>query len=198
MIAMTRYDSKLNLRDARALYFEINNFKNGGYEDRWVKMKAGPIPIAFPNTAARVRAVKYHDLHHVLTEYSTTWTGEAEIGAWEVATGCAHHYPAWILNLLAFAIGLLIAPRAVYQAFIRGRHSANLYQRVFSDELLAQRVGHMREELHLDERIGEASREDKLSFVMWALVSVLTYFATGAMMLAPLVIAALLIFILWV
>ena len=69
---MTLYDPQLTLRNARGRYFEINNFNDGGYDDRWLKMKAGPIPISFPNTKARVRAVKFHDLHHVLTEYPTT------------------------------------------------------------------------------------------------------------------------------
>lgn len=189
---MAIYDSGLSMRDARTLYFEINNFKNGGYDDRWVKIRVGPLPIAFPNTRARLRVVKYHDLHHVLTEYSTTWKGEAQIGAWEVATGCPCNYAAWILNLLGFAVGLLICPRATYRAFMRGRHSANLYKRDFSEELLSQRVGELRAELRLDEGIKRRSRQDKLSFLMWALVSALTYFATGAILLAPLAILVLL------
>src|SRR5688572_13294780 len=111
------YDPSSTLRDARQIYFEANDFGNGGYDDRWVKLKAGPFAIWFPNTAARKRAVKFHDLHHVLTEYQTTWTGEAEIGAWEIASNCRDHYAAWILNLAAFGLGLFIAPSAVFQAF---------------------------------------------------------------------------------
>ena len=171
---MSKYDAELTLRDARTLYFEINNFKNGGYDERWVKMKAGPIPIAFPNTKARVRAVKFHDLHHVLTEYSTTWSGEAEIGAWEVATGCAAHYPAWVLNLWAFAIGLIINPGGVYRAFMRGRQSSNLYRRVFDDALLANKVGVVRRELNLDKSVEPSSVTDKISFAFWALISVIS------------------------
>lgn len=103
---MAAYSSELTLRDARQQYFVLNGFGDGGYQATWVKLKAGPIPIYFPNTKARVRAVKFHDVHHVLTEYQTTWSGEAEIGAWEIASGCGRHYPAWLLNLNAFAIGL--------------------------------------------------------------------------------------------
>jgi hypothetical protein len=190
---VARYDPELTLREARALYFEINNFKAGGYEDRWVKMKAGPFPIAFPNTQARVRAVKFHDLHHVLTEYNTTWRGEAEIGAWEVATGCAHHYPAWILNLLAFAIGLVINPSGVHRAFLRGRQSSNLYRRTFNDQLLAHKVGDMRAELGLNEHQKPATRADEVSFAAWASISVFTYFVTGVITLAPLILLALLV-----
>src|SRR5436305_12839289 len=130
------YPSEMTLGDARSRYFELNNFgKGGGYDERWIKVKVWHFPIWLPNTAGRVRAVKYHDLHHVLTEYPTTWRGEAEIGAWEVATGCAGHYPAWLLNLEAFAIGLVINPRGVFRAFVRGRRSGNLYRRRFGDEL---------------------------------------------------------------
>src|SRR5215470_18087947 len=83
---MPSYADSLTLRDARAQYFTENNFGDGGYTAKWVKVQAGPIPIYFPNTAARVHAVRFHDLHHVATEYKTTWTGEAEIGAWEIAS----------------------------------------------------------------------------------------------------------------
>jgi hypothetical protein len=70
---------------------------------RWVKLQAGPIPLYLLNTKARVAAVRFHDIHHVVTAYNTTWTGEAEIGAWEIASGCAYHYAAWLLNLQAMA-----------------------------------------------------------------------------------------------
>jgi ubiquinone biosynthesis protein Coq4 len=105
--------------------------------------------FAFPNTAARVRAVRFHDLHHVLTEYDTTWAGEAEIGAWELAAGCGRHYAAWALNLGAVAIGLLIAPRRVLRAFKRGRRTRTLYSETFSEELLNQTVGELRRRLDL-------------------------------------------------
>ncbi len=190
---MPKYDPELTLRDARTLYFEINNFKDGGYDDRWVKMKAGPIPIAFPNTSARVRAVKYHDLHHVLTEYSTTWAGEAEIGAWEVSTGCARHYPAWLLNLWAFAIGLAINPLGVYRAFLRGRQSSNLYRRAFDEELLSNKVGVVRRELHLDRAVEGSSIMDKISFAFWAWISVITL---GAPYLVG--VAAFILMVLWI
>lgn len=187
------YEPELTLLEARSRYFEINNFKDGGYGDRWVKMKAGPIPIAFPNTKARVRAVKFHDLHHVLTEYPTTWTGEAQIGAWEIATGCADHYPAWLLNLYAFAIGLIISPATTYNAFIRGRHSKNLYRKVFDDELLSRQVGTMRNDLNLGEHIVHATRRDKLDFVAWSSVSILTDLLTGLVFITPLIVLILII-----
>ena len=38
-----------------------------------------------------------HDLHHVLTEDPTTWRGEAEIAAWELASVCGRHVTVWLL-----------------------------------------------------------------------------------------------------
>ena len=73
---MTTSAEALIIRDARAQYFAENGFGDGGYTATWVKVQAGPLPIYFPNTAARVRAVRLHDLHHVVTGYDTMWTGE--------------------------------------------------------------------------------------------------------------------------
>jgi hypothetical protein len=193
---MTLYPADLNLRAARERYFELNNFADGGYEEGWVKMKAGFVPIWFPNTVARVKAVKFHDLHHVLTEYPTTWRGEAEIGAWEVAGGCAAHYQAWLLNLSAFAIGLAINPRGVYLAFARGRQSRNLYRTTFSDELLTRTVGEMRRELELDKELSEPSPTVRRAFVFWSLASVATLAATWIIALLPFATLGLLVWLL--
>ena len=109
---MPTYADSLSLHDARRVYFDANAFgADGGYAKRWVKVKLGPVPIWFPNSAGRVRAVRYHDLHHVVTGYATSWTGEGEIGAWEIASGCRDMIAAWVLNLYAMWIGLWIAPR---------------------------------------------------------------------------------------
>jgi hypothetical protein len=182
---MSLYSPESTLREARERYFELNRFDGGGYEEGWVKMRAGPIPIWFPNTVARVKAVRFHDLHHVLTEYPTTWRGESEIGAWEVATGCAAHYQGWLLNLLAFAIGLAINPRGVYRAFMRGRRSRNLYRLTFSDELLSRKVGDMRRELNLDTPPAPPASADRKAFIFWSFASAATFAGTWAVALLP-------------
>ncbi|HZH30969.1 MAG TPA: hypothetical protein VEY11_09410 [Pyrinomonadaceae bacterium] len=193
---MSLYNPESTLRDARERYFEINHFEGGGYEEGWVKMRAGFIPIWFPNTVARVKAVKFHDIHHILTEYPTTWRGESEIGAWEVATGCAAHYQAWLLNLLAFSIGLVINPRGVYRAFMRGRRSRNLYRTKFSDELLARRVGDVRRELALDRAAAPPAHADRGAFVFWSLVSAALFAGTWAVALLPAAAFALVVYVL--
>jgi hypothetical protein len=148
---MPQYSDASTIRSARAQYFERSGFaSDGGYSDRWVQLKASGVTVlVFPNTAARVRSVKLHDIHHVLTEYDTTWTGEAEIGAWELASGCARHYAAWVLNIGAVAVGMLFASKRIWAAFRRGRSSDNLYVANFSDELLDESVGDLRRRLRL-------------------------------------------------
>jgi hypothetical protein len=132
------------MREARALYFEVNRFgESGGYDDNWVDFKLGPVPMPFPNTPARVRAVRYHDLHHVLTGYDTNFVGELEISAWEIAAGCRGYVAAWQLNLGGMFAGLLVAPRRTLRAFLRGRHSRTLYGEDL-EALLESRVAELR------------------------------------------------------
>jgi hypothetical protein len=168
------FDSTLTLRDARALYFAANGLGDGGYGDRWVRLQAGPIPLYFPNTKQRVAAVRFHDLHHVLTGYETTWKGEAEIAAWEIASSCAHHLAAWLLNLGALGVGLVIAPGAVFRAFVRGRRTRNLYRAEFGAPLLETEVGATRRALGLEEAVGPATPVDVASFAAWAFLAVLS------------------------
>lgn len=145
------WDPTLTLAQARAEYFRFNGFgEDGGYGAQWVDFKLGPIPFPFPNSAKRVDAVRYHDLHHIMTGYRTDFLGELEISAWELASGCADKPVPWILNFGGHAAGMLLAPRRTLRAFVRGRHSQNLYRRRFDDQLLARRVGDLRRELGLD------------------------------------------------
>jgi hypothetical protein len=176
----------LTLGEARARLFALGGLgEDGGYGDTWVVLKLWRIPLAFPNTDGRRRAVRFHDLHHVLTEYPTTWRGEFEIAAWEVAGGVRRFWVAWLLDLLGFACGLVVCPRAVYRAFVRGRHSTNLYGDEWDDSILGRRVGEMRRRLRLDEEDGRTTGDDKVSFAFWAAASAAAYVAAGACLLAP-------------
>lgn len=157
---------------------------DGGYNDRWARVKLGPILVAFPNTPARRRAIPLHDLHHVLTGYSASLAGETEMGAWEIASGCGDNYASWLLNLGAFAAGLAINPGAVYRAFVRGRQSRNLYTGQFREELLSKTVYEARKELGLDAPPRPASFGDQVSFGMWAVCAA----ALGALPIAGVVV----------
>jgi ubiquinone biosynthesis protein Coq4 len=149
---VAQYDSNERMRDARARYFEANGFGDGGYDDRFVVLRAAGVPVViFPNTKQRVRSVRLHDLHHVLTGYDTTWRGEGEIAAWELVSGCRDHWAAWVLNFWAAVVGLFVAPLALWRAAQRGRAGRNLYARPWEDALLERTVGELRHELGLEE-----------------------------------------------
>ena len=140
------------LREARAQYFRENGIEeDGGYARDWVRIKIGPLLVSFPNTKGRRAALLPHDLHHVATGYDTTLVGEAEIGAWELASGCQQYYAAWILNLGAVMMGLVLAPRRVGRAFSRGLRCANLYHLGVDAGWSQETVGGLRERLGLQD-----------------------------------------------
>jgi len=149
MATATNYEPMMSVSEARARYFADNSFgEDGGYNDRWVTIfKLGPIPLGFPNTAGRVAAVRYHDLHHLATGYDTDILGEAEIAAWELASGCERFPAAWFLNHVALPLGVMKNPDRVRRAFARGCRTRNLYSEQSVDGLLDQRLGSMRERL---------------------------------------------------
>lgn len=142
---LARYADDLTMAEARRIYFDVNKFgADGGYSAKWVDLKIGPIPVPFPNTASRVKAVRYHDLHHLLTGYDTDWRGEFEISAWEIAAGCKNFAAAWVLNLGGIAGGVFTSPVRTFRAFVRGLHDRTTYGEDY-DTLLALTVGAARD-----------------------------------------------------
>src|SRR6185369_11200266 len=97
-------------------------------------------------------AVKIHDIHHLITGYEANMHGEAEIGGWEIASGCGRYYVAWILNFGSFLYGMLFVPRALFRAFMRGRRAeSNLYYNTtYDDALLSRTVGELRSSIERD------------------------------------------------
>jgi hypothetical protein len=158
MATATNYEPMMSVHEARTHYFADNAFgDDGGYNDRWVVIyKLGPISLAIPNTAGRVAAVRYHDLHHLATGYDTDFLGEAEIAAWELASGCTRFPAAWVLNSLAMPVGLLRDSKRIQQAFMRGCRTRNLYAEPFADNLLTERLGALRERLGMTRASNEA------------------------------------------
>lgn len=160
-------DPSATLAAARDEYFRVNGFgPDGGYDAAWVDFKLGPIPMPFPNTPGRRRAVRFHDLHHTLTGYGTDTLGEFEISAWEVGSGCAGFVAAWQLNLGGLAAGALSIPRRTFRAFVRGRRTRNLYRAAYDEVLLGRRVGELRRELGLDAPPAPARASDVASFAL--------------------------------
>jgi len=168
----TTYEPEMTMREALARYFAVNQFgDDGGYNDAWVDFKLGPVPFPFPNTPARIRALRYHDLHHILTDYDTDTRGEFEISAWELGAGCRDFTAAWVLNLGGLAAGLFVAPARVFRAFVRGRRTSSLYGLDY-ERLLASSVADARREAGTDRPRAAATARDVGLFALTALIGI--------------------------
>jgi hypothetical protein len=147
---MEEYDEKLPVKTALAQLFERFGFPANAYTAKWFALRVGNFPIYLPNLPARVKVARFHDIHHVLTGYSANWRGEAEIGAWEIATGCRTSFIAWFLNGGAVFVGLFLWPRAIARAFRRGwRTRTNLYHDFEYEPLLEMTVEELRRRIGL-------------------------------------------------
>lgn len=155
--------------------------EDGGYGSKWVDFKLGPLPFPIPNSAARVRAVRYHDLHHVLTGYETDFRGELEISAWEIGAGCKDFVAAWQLNLGGMAGGVFLIPVRTFRAFVRGRHARSLYGAPL-DELLDAKVSDVRARMGVAPS-PSASAADVVLFVLASIAGLAVGLATLAIFL---------------
>lgn len=179
-------EGEATVRAARARYFAENGFDEEGYQSRFVKLQLGPLPVWIVNTESRVRSVRLHDVHHVLTGYRTDVHGEGEIGAFELGAGCADHFAAWYLNLNALAIALPLGPGALLRAFARGRRSRCLYDREWDEALLDETVAGLRGRLPVVARELEPAPAERLAFAVTAAAGV-AVFASHFVLLAGLV-----------
>lgn len=147
---MEAFDDQMLIKDALVRLFERYGIPSDAYTAKYFVIRVGKLPVFVPNILARVKVARYHDIHHILTGYAANWRGEAEIGAWELATGCRTSFLAWFLNSGAVLVGLFTHPRAVIRAFRRGRKSrTNLYHRFAYEPLLDMTVQELREKIGL-------------------------------------------------
>jgi hypothetical protein len=94
--------------------------------ETWV-CRIGPVQLEFPNWPWRRDAITRHDLHHILTGYPCTMTGEMQMAAWEFGAGRYRHWAATLFCLPLALFGLLWAPRKTARAFRSGLGSNSLY-----------------------------------------------------------------------
>lgn len=184
----TTYEEHGSVRAARERYFAANGF-DGSYGEGWVTLRAGPLTLYLPNAEGRRRAVRFHDLHHIATGYQTDWTGEVEIGAYEIGAGCGRFAWAWLLNLQALMLAPLLAPRRALRAFVRGRHARTLYhaaaldgQGELPDALLDRSLGQLRRTLGLDRPSPPATAGDVAAFGAWIALGLAAHLAPLALL----------------
>jgi hypothetical protein len=78
-------DELVTLREARALFYRRNGFPEdgGAAGQRWSPFGCRDLKAYLPNFKWRRRALPIHDLHHVITGYEFSPSGEFEMAAWE-------------------------------------------------------------------------------------------------------------------
>jgi hypothetical protein len=145
----TVYDDNETVRRALDKYFAKAGFDASTYDDKWVRIPAGPIHLVYPNFAARRELVRLHDLHHIATGFDTSFLGEWSISAWEVASGLRIHPLVALIIVSGFLSGLLIAPRKTLRAYRRGKACTNLFASVYDDTLLELTVGELRARINM-------------------------------------------------
>ena len=100
------------------------------------------VPI-FPRLGFR-QGLPAHDTHHMLNGYATTWVGECETAAWELASGgCGPFVVYWFDRLFFLLIALAVAPVATLHAWQRGWGQRNVY-RLDPEELLVMDIDEVR------------------------------------------------------
>ena len=137
------------LREARARYFRENGIEeDGGYAKNWVRIKLGPVPVSFPNTAG----VRPHCCRTIFTTSPPAMTPPS-LARQRLAPGNSRVAAATtmrrVLNLGAVAIGLFLAPGRVVRAFQRGWRCTNLYHLGVGAGWPEETVSRLRQRLRL-------------------------------------------------
>ncbi len=117
------------VQNALQEFYQTHYFGTEAQTAKVVQVRLGPIRFLFPNPKQRREVIHLHDLTHLLTGYDTSWTGEGEVAAWELASGFPRkHWIGWVYAPMTFSIGFLISPLRVAKAFLRGWGQPNLYK----------------------------------------------------------------------
>jgi len=160
----------VTLREALDQHLKESGFPpDFGNAERWVIIRLGPVPVCLPNLPIRQKAMLPHDLNHVVSGYGHDLVGESEVGAWEIGGGCGRFPAAWVLAWAIIAPGAVIAPKRIFNAFVRGRHTGNLFTRDL-DPLLEQMVSRVQTGLELD-RHHAANASDLMMFIVVMLLA---------------------------
>lgn len=139
------------VRDALLEYFRTTGLGDDPwdvqdcYRDSWIRLDVRGVKVPFFPIYGLRDSLILHDLHHMVTGYETTWRGELEVAAWELAAGgCGRRWFFWLDRALFLLLGCAFAPRASLRAFQRGLHCRNLY-RLDSQAALAMDVDALRQ-----------------------------------------------------
>jgi hypothetical protein len=117
---------KIDAPDDRLVRFRQAHDLEAADAPRW-RCRIGPFVLHLPNFVWRQAAIDAHDLHHVMTGYKLTLSGEIQLAAWEWGAG---RFPDWRATLFCTPLivaGALVMPRRTYRAYRLGCRSQSLY-----------------------------------------------------------------------
>ena len=97
------------------------------FKSHCVRVYIGCLLTPVPNIKARKKYLKFHDLHHIITNYSIDRIGESEVSAWELGSRSCRKPLILIMNLFALSTGFVLAPKRVWKAYKSGCLSKNTY-----------------------------------------------------------------------
>lgn len=162
-------------RELLGQFYKDNNLGlDGGQSSSAVKIELTKgFHFYFPNFDARRKAVIKHDIHHLLTGYTTTLSGECEISAWEISSGCKKYWAAFLIDTSGVMLGLIINFVGALKAFARGRRTKNLFDdSISTEQALDMQIGTLRKQFNLDKH----TIDTKPSFVDFTLFSLFVLF----------------------
>ena len=135
----------------RDAYLNENGFTVAEYDKPFAEYPLFGFQLPVPNTQARRRAVRLHDLHHVATGYGTDKIGEGEISAWELRRGMKGLGPyVGAIVISGALLGALLAPRRTWRAFVASgaRNGSSLFPvDIPYETLLELSIAELRREL---------------------------------------------------
>jgi len=135
------------VRDGLTAYLEENGFDTSQYDDDQVTVNFWGIRFTIPNPPSRKMAIRYHDLHHLMTGFGTDPTGESEISAWELRAGIGvFGFYVRMIIMSGALIGLIHSPRRTWRAWKAAKSAHRLPVPTMAHylELLDLTVGQLR------------------------------------------------------
>ena len=140
-------------REILSKFYSDNNLDaDGGQASSSVKIEmTSKFHFYFPNFDARRKAVILHDIHHLVTGYTTSLAGESEISAWEIGSGCKSYWAAFFIDTSGLMIGIPFNFFGVLKAFARGRKTKNLYHHTIPlEQAMDMKVSELKKVFYLD------------------------------------------------
>ena len=153
MLNLDSYDENATVEEALAVYFEKYGLGDGGYDKAFhLVLLFKVFPLFIPNPPARKKALRRHDLNHVLTGCNALPTqGEIDIAGFELgaAGGCGPYRVAWFFNLWAMGMSTLLRKRQVLEMFYRSHGARNAYSINNISAFYQRTLGEVRAELSI-------------------------------------------------